>query len=489
MTVASPQVLGGRPGRFGAGESRSESRAGVAWWTLALLLLATGLVVATLFGFEATALGLMVAGAVLATVVVQPAIGILMLMANFLVASYPSPIRGDGLLTINNILGIILCVLLVAQLAQRPDLWYLRVRQLHVFLAIGVVFIIGTLVSDHNFPNLQVTAGRFRLLDQTGPMAQDFTTRFAFLVLTLQFLSTKRDLKRAITVMMICLIMIVPSALLGYASGNAVAGYRAAADFSAATNSNRLAFLCLLQIAFWWYFMRAEPTPERTMLAVGVIGSLIFTVFLSASRSGVLGLGILFYLLTKTRGGVRGGRMQVIAVAIIAAGVMLTVIPEENLERIENLNPFATGTHDVGSHSTERRVETVELGWRIFQDYPLFGVGLGNFREVARQVYQDIYFRPPHNSYVWSLSEGGIFCLLLYLLLFYVTWLDIRWLQVSPAVPQDLRWIVAALGPCFWLLLFFSAFADIWLSPITYIILGLIIAMRHYVSQRRVVLV
>src|SRR5689334_5800103 len=207
MTVASPQVLGGRPGRFGAGASRSESRSGAAWWAFALLLLGTGLVAATLLGFEATALGLMVAGAVLATVVVQPAIGILMLMANFLVASYPSPIRGDGLLTINNILGIILCVLLIAQLAQRPDLWYLRVRQLHVFLAIGVVFIIGTLVSNHNFPSLQVTAGRFRLLDQTGPMAQDFTTRFAFLVLTLQFLSTKRDLKRAITVMMHCLIM------------------------------------------------------------------------------------------------------------------------------------------------------------------------------------------------------------------------------------------------------------------------------------------
>ncbi len=131
----------------------------------------------------------------------------------------------------------------------------------------------------------------------------------------------------------------------------------------------------------------------------------------------------------------------------------------------------------------------MELGWRIFQDYPLFGVGIGNFREVARQVYQDEYFRPPHNSYVWSLSEGGIFCLLLYLLLFYITWRDIQWLQASPAVPADLSWVVAALGPCLGLLLFFSAFADIWLSPITYILIGLVVAMRRYVSRRRVLLV
>lgn len=482
MSVASPQVLGGRRAlRAGTG-------AGVVWTIGALVAVTAGLALATFSGLEATALGLIVAGAVLATVTVQPAIGILMLMANFLVASYPSPIRGDGLLTINNILGIILSVLLVAQLAQRPDLWFLRIRQLHVFLAIGAVFVLSTIVSSYNFPSLQITAGRFRLLDQTGPMTQDFITRLAFLILTLQFLSRKRDLKRAVTVMMICLVMIVPSALLGYASGNAVAGYRAAADFSAGTNSNRLAFLCLIQIGFWWYFMRAEPSAGRTLLAAGVIASLIFTVFLSASRSGVLGLGMLFYMLTKTRGGVSGGRIQVIAVAIIAMGVLLTVIPDENLERMQNMNPFATGTHDVGSHSTERRVETVELGWRIFRDYPLFGIGLGNFREVARQVYFDPFWRPPHNSYVWSLSEGGIFCLMLYLALFWFTWRDIQWLQASPAVPQDLRWIVAALAPCMGLLLFFSAFADIWLSPITYIIIGLVVATRRYVSRRVVVL-
>jgi O-antigen ligase len=483
MSVAALQTWGG------GARTGTTKRASALWGVVAVLLVGALLAFATLSGMEATAIGLMVAGAVLTTVVMQPPIGILMLMANFLVASYPSPIRGDGLLTINNILGIILVVLMMAELARRPDLSFLRTRQLHVFFAIGVVFVISTIVSDQMFPNLQVTAGRFRLLDQTGPMSQDFVTRLAFFILTLQFLTRKRDLKRAVTVMMICLVMIVPSALLGYASGNAVAGYRAAADFSAATNSNRLAFLCLLQIAFWWYFARADPTPERTVLSVGVIASLIFTVFLSASRSGVLGLGILFYMLTKTRGGVKGGRVQVIAVAIVALGALLTVIPQENIDRLENLNPFATGTHDLGSHSTERRVETVELGWRIFKDYPLFGVGIGNFREVARQVYQDEYFRPPHNSYVWSLSEGGIFCLLLYLLLFYITWRDIQWLQASPAVPSDLRWIVAALGPCMGLLLFFSAFADIWLSPITYILLGLVVAMRRYVSRRRAVLV
>jgi O-antigen ligase len=458
-------------------------------WPLALIGLAVVLALATYSGLEATVLGAIVAAAVLTIVVAKPEIGIFLLMTNYLIASYPTPLRGQGLLTINNLLGIILAVLLVAHLAQKQDLWFLRIRQVQIYLAIGVVLIIGSIASSYYFPDLRVTRGRFRFLDQTGAMSQDFATRLAFLVFVLNFLTRKADLKRAVTIMLLCLVMVVPSALAGYASGEAIGGYRAAASFSLGTNPNRLAFLCLVQIAFWWYFMRAHPSTARLALGTATIGSLILTVLLTASRSGILGLGLTFYLLTRTRAGVRGGRIQVIAVALVAIGAMMTLLPAEHMERFQNMNPFATGTKDVGAHSTERRVETVEVGWEMFGDYPLFGVGIGNFREVAKQVYQDPFFRPPHNSYVWALSEGGIFCLGLYLLLFWRTWRDIKWLQASPAVPQDLRWIAAALAPSFILFLFYSAFADIWLSPITYILIAIVIVFRRYVSCRRAVVV
>jgi len=461
------------------------------WWLIGMVGLVVGLVAATYANRELTMLGMLVAAAVLSAVVVKPQIGILLLMANFVIASYPSPLRGEGLLTINNILGILLSVLLVAQLAQRSDLSFLRVRQLQVFVAIGIVFTLSTIAASYEFPDLRQEQGRLlRNLDQTSAMAQDFVTRFAFFVLALNFLSDKRDLKRAIAVTLICLVMIVPSALFGYATGRAQAGYRAAAEFSAGTNPNRLAFFCLMQIAFWWYFVRARVTLDRVALGIVVIGSLTYTVLLTASRSGILGFGVLMYLLTKSRGGVRGGRLRVLAIALIAVGLLLTVVPQENLARLRDLNPFVTKSEGgIASFSTERRVETVEQGWHMFRDHPFFGVGLGNFRPVSKQVYQDPFFRPPHNSYVWSLSVGAIFFLILYLLLFALTWRDIRWLQASPAVPQDLRWITAALEPSFWLLLFYSAFADIWLSPITYILIMLVVVFKRYVSHRRVVIV
>ena len=465
------------------------TRGGPTWlWPIVLLGLAATLVAATYGGLEATALGAIVAAAVLATVVVKPEIGILLLMTNYLIASYPTPLRGNGLITINNLLGIILAVLLVAKLAQHLDFWFLRNRQVKTFVAIGVVMIISTIVSSYMFPNLVGTRGKFRELDQTSQMAQDFVTRLAFLIFTLNFLSSKTDIKRVVTLMMLCLLMVVPSALLGYASGNTVGG-RAAAAFSLGTNPNRLAFLCLFQIPFWWYFIRAKRSTFRNLLGVGVIGSLIMTVFLTASRSGALGLGILFYLLTQKRAGVGGGRIQIMALGLIMVGVLLTVIPQENLDRMANLNPFSQNKEEgAGAHSTERRVETVEIGWKMFADHPWFGVGIGNFREVAKQIYQDEFFRPPHNSYVWALTESGIFCFLLYLLLFWFTWRDIKWIDAAAAMPVELRWIAAALSPAMILLMFYSAFADIWLSPVTYILIGLVIVFKRYLGGRRAVL-
>src|SRR6185369_2219968 len=101
----------------------------------------------------------------------------------------------------------------------------------------------------------RITWGKVRTLDQTAELTRDFITRFAFIILATKFLTTKRHIKMVVTVMLLCLILVVPSALLGWASGESE---RAAASFSMGTNSNRLAFLCLMQAAFWWYLGQSQ---------------------------------------------------------------------------------------------------------------------------------------------------------------------------------------------------------------------------------------
>lgn len=454
---------------------------------MAIVGLGMAVAFATSSGQEATAIALLIAAPILGAVVLRPQVGVLLVMTNYLFASYPTPIRGEGLLTINNVLGVILTVLMVAELAQRPDFWFLATPQFKLYVAIGVVFIAGTIASQYQFPELRATWGKKRMLDQTAPLAREFVTRLAYLVLACHFLSSRRSIKWAIGVMMGCLILVVPSALYGYLTGRAEAGYRAAAEFSIGTNANRLAFLCLMQAALWWYLAQTQRAGLR-LVSNGLIGSLILTLFLTASRSGFLGLGVLMFLLTRKRSLVGGGRFRVVALAMVTIGMLLTVVPEENLARLQNLNPFATRrSHEIGGYSTERRVATVDLGWQIFTDYPVLGVGLGNFREVARQIYVDPFYRSPHNSFLWSLSEGGVFCFLLFMALFYVTWRDIRWLQEAPALPDELRWFAAGLEPALLLLLFYSFFADMFLSPVTYILVILVMVSRRFVENRHVV--
>jgi hypothetical protein len=359
MSVAAEQVFSGyEPVERGA--RRGTGILGA----VGLVVLGAMLAVGTYAGQEATALALIVASMMLVVVVARPPVGILLLLTNYLFASYPTPIRGGGLLTINNVLGIILAVILMAELTQRPDFWFMRTRQVHLFIAIGIVLLFGTFVSYWQFPDLRVTWGKVRTLDQTKELTRDFITRFAFIILAAKFLTTKRHIKMVVTVILLCLILVVPSALLGWASG---ASERAAASFSIGTNSNRLAFLCLMQAAFWWYLGQSQRSATIRLVTYGVIGTLILTVLLTASRSGFLGLGVLFYLLTRNRGAMKGGRIKVVMMVALVIGMMLTIVPEENLARIANLNPFAQGHGgDIGTHSTERRVETVGLGWDIF---------------------------------------------------------------------------------------------------------------------------
>jgi hypothetical protein len=81
--------------------------------------------------------------------------------------------------------------------------------------------------------------------------------------------------------------------------------------------------------------------------------------------------------------------------------------------------------------------------------------------------------RPNHNSYLWAATEGGIPTVILYLVLFYSIWRDLRTAQ--RLYPQgDVLWHVTRfLRGFFFIWVFFSIFADFWLEVHLYLIAGL----------------
>jgi len=446
---------------------------------LGLPMAAAMTVVGTYFGKEILIFAAWLALGVVGILFVRPVVGIAMMTAAFLLAAYPTLLQSLGMLTVNNLLGICFVVLLGLHVVEKRDFSFLRNRQVLMLALIGLLLLAGSMVSEWQFPLLQETVGKTKILDKTSDMAHNFVARLVYLIFFIVFVRDRRDIKIMFMVFMVALYVAIPSALYNMATGTLNRGFRASASFTSGANPNRLAMICLIEVACWWFWARARPTVVRQLVAYTAMGTAVMVLFGTGSRSGLLGVGVLGVLFQTSPRGFRASAGQIGLLGAAALFAVITMVPAESWERMINFNPQRG---EVGATSNTMREETLERAWQVFGDYPLFGIGLGNFREVSRQVYQDDFFRPPHNSYLWAASEGGIFVLIAYLGLFWITWLDLQVVTRLAHRDPEIGASAGAIRVIFLLYAFFCAFADLWLNPITYALLGMVIVMRRYVE-------
>lgn len=412
---------------------------------------------------------------------VRPVVGVAVMTAAFLLAAYPTLLQALGFLTLNNLLGVCLLALFALRVLETRDLSVLRTPQIQAFLLIGILLLIGTFVAEWQFPFLVQSVGKMKVLDKSGKLGHHFVSRLVFLVFFCAFVRTRGDIKALFLVFMVALFAAVPSALQNLLTGNLNRGFRAAASVTAGANPNRLAMICLIQVACWWFWAHARPGRLRRLVALVAMSAAMVVCLATGSRSGLLGIGVLGLVLQA------GPRAYRVPVPYLALGVLLgalavaTVVPQESWNRMTNFSPERG---EIGATSNRMREETIERAWEMALDYPLFGIGLGNFREVSRQVYGDPFYRPAHNSYLWAASEGGVFVLAAYLWLFWMTWRDLQAIRrLTVGRDRELLAYANAIRAVFIIYFFFSFFADLWLNPITYCLLGLVITMRRYVEE------
>jgi O-antigen ligase len=446
---------------------------------LAVPFIAALTVVGTYLNHEALVIVLWVALGLVATLLVNPIIGIVGMSTMFLLAAYPTVLQSFGVLSLNNLLGLALGALLVLRVLETRDLSFLKYRQIWILAAIGIGFLVATYHAQVAFPLLTASRGRQFMIDKTSDMGHDFVARLAFLVFFLAFVRTRRDVGALFLTFMLALFLAVPSALINWMQGTLNRGFRAAASLTVGHNPNRLAMICLMQIACWWFWTRARPERWRHVAALLAIGASLLVLFTTGSRSGLLGCGVLALVVQVGRRAHRIPARHLVLGAVAALVIVATVVPETGLERMVSFFPERG---EIGASSTKMREDTLWTATRMVRDHPVFGIGLGNFREVSRQAYRDKYYRPPHNSYLWAASEGGVFVLALYLVLFWVTWKDLQVVTRLAHRDASLSHIAGALRAVFLLYMFFSIFADLFLSPITYVLIGLIVCMRRYVE-------
>ncbi len=190
--------------------------------------------------------------------------------------------------------------------------------------------------------------------------------------------------------------------------------------------------LCMSGILLFYFIEKPEKSLRWIALAGALMG--LATVVFSKSRStwltlAVLSVLFLFYfarsLTLWKRFGLAGGLLLVLATSYALPIVKQRV--DHSLASIDNY--LATDDYRDASrlNSIGARLELWKTGWKIFQENPVLGVGVGGFQVMARanseryQVNDVVHrYKYVHNQYLATLATRGFPGLILFLLVMLI---------------------------------------------------------------------
>ena len=428
-------------------------------------------------------------------VLYRPQVGVLVIMSTMLL-SYPDALRGSGPFTINNLLGALLLVLLVFDLYRSHDYWLFREPEIRLLIIISAWLIFIALISDLYLPDKRLlpAVARSKLTgpafygnnDDTTRWIFELVSRIAFVVFFLRWIRTPHQLRNVLFLLAFCVAIVLPT--LGPDLSRGEDNYRITSKAVGwASNLNRFAFMMNVGIALFIYLAAIlRPLAAKILFLLLAAGS-VPLVLLSASRSGFIGLGIVAVMVLR---GSQIPRRWKIATAL--PGLVLGMfafsfaLTDAHRERLLNLNPFAStevnaGPREEGTRSTEQRVETIQNAGNIIARYPLTGVGLSNFRWV--NALENGTYKPPHNSYIWALSEGGAPALIMYLILFGALYQRIQRLRPKTGEHPVLPYLADWLNIYLTLFLFFSIFADVWIEVHLYFMVAFAVLLSRWAED------
>lgn len=426
-------------------------------------------------------------GLFMTLVMANPIVGIMALIGTLLLG-LPPWLAGVGRLTANNLLGLILMGMVAIQLCMTRDFWFIRTPQMILLMLICAIFLASLVRSRYVYI-------------PSGPLPRDFTentlfllfSRLAFLVMLANFLKTPKHIILILVSLFAFTMVVIPSVLFNLVTQGeemeAVAQrpgeFRIASNISSwGKNPNRLAFMCNISILLLWMFAQIWKAKVIRILAALTMLMLAGLVLMTVSRSGFLSLGLVFIFLIFQKGISPTLRSGLMVAPVFCALVFFLVLPPRASERLLNLSTDQSEGAE-GARSTKIRLATKEHAIEVFKDDPLLGVGPGNFRWLHQQLYPYSIAagRPPHNSYLWALTEGGVIAAFGYAVLFFFIGRDIRAAHRRFSQEHPLWHVTRFLTGYLVIFLFFSGFADFWLEPHLYLLAGLSMLVKRLATE------
>jgi len=178
------------------------------------------------------------------------------------------------------------------------------------------------------------------------------------------------------------------------------------------SNPNDLAFAIVLTLPFCLAFLLSAKNVGLKLLWIAAILIMGLTLFMTASRAGLITL-LISGTVCLWHFGVKGRRFYLVVVSGLAAVLLLAVAGGPLMRRTAAIIGQANNTFEETAYdSYEARKELMTRAIEGIERYPILGLGAGNFI-VYSGTWHDV-----HMTYLQIAADGGIPALILYLLFF-----------------------------------------------------------------------
>jgi putative inorganic carbon (hco3(-)) transporter len=204
-------------------------------------------------------------------------------------------------------------------------------------------------------------------------------------------------------------------------------------------NSNLLALIIVVSLPLCLVFLfRSRSRLRKTAWAAAML-VMTYAVFRTSSRAGLISLVIaagicLWEFAVK-------GRRRYLLVVVSVVGVLFMMLFGSGV--VSRLSSSGLGDNqdnsDEASQSAEQRRALLIRSLTVTAQHPLFGVGPGNFTVLSGNWHET------HNTYTQMSSEGGVPALVLYVLILWNGFANLRSTKRLVGTGLDLQMLASAL--------------------------------------------
>jgi O-antigen ligase len=362
-----------------------------------------------------------------------------------------------------------------------------------LILMYGVTIVVSLIVSE--FQNDAVT------------LASDWFKDFAIMLLVIQLGSREDVLKRGMWILVLTAALLsllstyqnltgdFTNEFFGFAKApvhEIITGVDGARVTGPLDDPNFYGLILLLAYPAAIYRLFSDDKKWLKGLAAVCTALIVSTIILTYSRGAFLALVVVSILIVRER---KMNPYKIGAIALFMFIVLLPVMPAGFTDRLSTLGLFTNDKVPVTTESSfQGRTSEAIVALRMFRDYPLLGVGRGNYPRLYQTYSRRLGIdhrateRDAHSLYLEVIAETGIIGITLFILIIVVVFRELnRATRLAKRIDRDdlITWIAGIryglmgylLGSIFlhgvtirylWLIMGFALVSAVMVTELTY---------------------